>query len=390
MQSRLRLLIIVAFIVILLGVVAAFVLPGLGGDSDTPTTSPNTSGQQGVVQQPTAGPTSTPQPTAAPLIDIVVAVQPLARGAIIPPNAVAIRQWPEASVPIEAIGSLEDVIGRRARSDIYVEQPILTSMVIENLSQLSSTGSDLAASIPVGQRAVAVPIDRLTSVAYGIQTGDRVDIIVSLLFVEIDEDFQSILPNNITVNILSPDGTLTTIPGVDGRVEESFIDTSGNVVSRIASPREEPRPRLLTQMTIQDALVMGVGDFPPDGVLYALQLQPSPTPAQVTGAQQQQQAAAGTPLPATQAPPRPDIVTLSVSPQDAVLLTYLIESRIPITFALRSAADNSQVPTSAVTLSYIINNYNITLPQRLDFSTQPAIRSIRQLIASQQISLDTP
>lgn len=388
MQSRLRLLIIVAFIVILLGVVAAFVLPGLGGDDSPSTTSPNTSGQQGVVQQPTAGPTSTPQPTAAPLIDIVVAVQPLARGAIIPPNAVAIRQWPEGSVPIEAIGSLEDVIGRRARSDIYVEQPILTSMVIENLSQLSSTGSDLAASIPVGQRAVAVPIDRLTSVAYGIQTGDRVDIIVSLLFVEIDEDFQSILPNNITVNILSPDGTLTTIPGVDGRVEESFIDTSGNVVSRIASPREEPRPRLLTQMTIQDALVMGVGDFPADGVLYALQLQPSPTPAQVGGAQQA--AAAGTPLPATQPPPRPDIVTLSVSPQDAVLLTYLIESRIPITFALRSAADNSQVPTTAVTLSYIISNYNITLPQRLDFSTQPAIRSIRQLIASQQISLDTP
>ncbi len=63
MQSRLRLLIIVAFIVILLGVVAAFVLPGLGGDDSPATTSPGTSGQQGVVQQPTAGPTSTPQPT---------------------------------------------------------------------------------------------------------------------------------------------------------------------------------------------------------------------------------------------------------------------------------------------------------------------------------------
>jgi len=69
------------------------------------------------------------------------------------------------------------------------------------------------------------------------------------------------------------------------------------------------------------------------------------------------------------------------------VLVWAIDSRIPITLALRSATDISQVPTQAVSLEYIMSNYNISAPNRLPYALEPALRSIRQLIAFQEIRL---
>lgn len=386
-MNRTRAVILIAFVVIILGLVAAFVLPGLLGGDDPDDTTDGTVGQVSE-QQDDGEPAATITPTQEPieLATIVVAVQNLRRGQEIPPDAVDLRDWPVDSVPRNAITNLETIIGQRARTDIFVEQPILTSMVIPNLTDLASAGSDLAASIPDNFRAIAVPMDRLTSVAYGIQPGDRVDIIVSMLFVEIDEEFQAILPNNVDLVRIDEEG-IDRIDDLDGRVEtRTFPTATGGTVTfqAVISPSEEARPRLTTQMTVQDAQVMWVGDLPADGVIFG---EPAtPTPVVLDEAEQQQaQQAAATP---TSISTRPDIVVLAISPQDAVAITYMIEARIPITFALRSATDTSQVPTNPVTLSYLLNEFNIVLPERLEYSIQPAIRSIRQLITGSITSFD--
>jgi hypothetical protein len=76
-----------------------------------------------------------------------------------------------------------------------------------------------------------------------------------------------------------------------------------------------------------------------------------------------------------------------VTPQEAVVLTYLIEAKVPVTLALRSATDTSRVPTDDVTLDYIMTNFGIELPGRTPYTIEPAIRSIRQLIANNEIAL---
>lgn len=385
MQNRLRLFIILGFVVVIALVGVAIVLPTLNSGEADQDPEPT---QRGDVDTP--DPDVTPLPTDPPVVfaEIVVAEQNLPRGAVIPPDAVGIRRWPAESIPVTALTSLEGVIGQRARQDIYQEQPILDSMVVPDLSQLGNIGSDLSASLPPGTRAVAVPIDRLTSVAYGLQRGDTVDIIISLLFVEIDEEFQTILPNRISLYTINEDGRVTILSGVEGRFElVPAPPNTANISSLpiVTGPRESPRPRLATQMTIQDALVMGVGDFPEDGILYR---RPTPTAA---FAEDEEATTRGSAAPAIEATPtetqRPDIITLAVEPQEAVVLTYYVESRIPVTFALRSAADTSQVGTEPVTLGYIMDTYNIRLPTPLPYSIEPAIRSIRQLIGGEVISL---
>lgn len=371
-MNRTRLLLILLLVVALVAVVVLVVLPALNPAPAPVTTTDNTANQIVQVAQ------ETPLPTATPItfVDIVIAVQELSRGSVIPPNAVALRQFPEQSVPFNAVTNLEDVVGRIARTDIYREQPILSNMIVDSFQSLARVGSDAAAILPSGLRAVSLPVDRLTSVAYGVQDGDRVDLIISLLFVDVDEVFQTIQPNSLTLFTQLEDGTIELQEGIEGRADSSQL---GPV---IVGPSERQRPRLVTQMTIQDALVVHVGNFPPDGRFIGVP--PTPTPLPVD-----EEVGEGTPPPPTATPSRPDVITLGISPQDAVVLTWYIESRIPVTLALRSVNDTSRTPTTEVSLDYIMTTYGIDLPPRAPYSIEPAIRSIRQLVSEDQVTLDT-
>lgn len=374
-MGRLRIFLIAAILIVIVALVIVVVLPALNPAPAPVVEDPNT-GEQVVVQQE---PNATPLPTATPIIfvDLVVAVQELPRGIVIPPNAVALRPWPQDAAPLNGITSLEDVIGMRARTDIFREQPILSNMVVEDLTGAAHVGSDAAAVLPEGLRAVSIPVDRLTSIAYAPQDGDRVDLIVSMLFVDVDEAFQSIVPNQLTLFQVAEDGTITLQAGIEGRLDSTSL---GPV---IVSPSERQRPRLVTQMTIQDALIIHMGNFPPDGRFIGVP--PTPTPVPVEG----EEDGGGTPPPPTPTPPRPDIVTLGVTPQEAVVLTWLIEAKVPVTLALRSASDTARVGTSEVTLDYLMAQYGISLPGKRPFSIEPAITSIRQLVAGEEIQLGT-
>ncbi|MCC6612175.1 MAG: Flp pilus assembly protein CpaB [Anaerolineae bacterium] len=377
-MGRLRTILIILILLVAIVAAVVFLLPNLTGGGQATTTDTEGTPVPVVVQQ------NIPTPTPLQLTEIVIAVQELPRGIPIPPNAVALRPWPLESAPINGITNLEDVVGKIARTDIFREEPILSNMVVDDLTSLARVGSDAAAILPSGLVAIAVPMDRLTSVAYGVQDGDRVDVIMSMLFVDVDEEFQTILPNKVTLVSQDPETQeiqLTT--AIEGRLDPLGF---GNAV---VGPSERQRPRLVTQRTIQDALVLHVGEFPPDGRFIGVPA--TPTPAAEGEGEGDAAAQGGGNATAVPSPTfaRPDIVTLGVTPQDAVVLTYTIEARLPLTFVLRSARDTSRVATDPVTLDYIMTEFNIQLPGRRPYSIEPAIRSIRQLIVEDQLQLGT-
>jgi pilus assembly protein CpaB len=69
----------------------------------------------------------------------------------------------------------------------------------------------------------------------------------------------------------------------------------------------------------------------------------------------------------------PDVVTLIVSPQDSVTMSYLIYSGAKITMTLRKAADESRVATEAATLQFLLSQYNIPVPAKLPYTMEPRI-----------------
>lgn len=317
-----------------------------------------------------------PTPVPVEFVEIVVAIQDLPRGIVIPEDGVALRPWPKESAPnnsIEGQDGLRSVIGKIARTDIVREAPVLFNQLVEDLGKIGRKGSDAAAVLPTGLVAVAVPVDRLTNVANAPMSGDYVDIILSFLFVDVDEEFQSRLPNRITLTTLKQDGSLEFQTGIEGRVEPSGDFPFPIVVG----PSEIQRPRLVTQRTIQTAFVVHVGEFPPDGDFLMRRPTPTPVPTQDPNAEG---GPTPPPPPPTATTPPKDIITLAVEPQDAVVLVWAIESRLPITLALRSANDLNRTATNAVTLEYMLSTYNVPQPPRLPYALEPAIRSIRRLI----------
>jgi len=65
------------------------------------------------------------------------------------------------------------------------------------------------------------------------------------------------------------------------------------------------------------------------------------------------------------------LITLIVTPQDAITLNYLIYSGARLTMALRPAGDDTRVNTESVTLQYLLEQYNVSVPAKLPTGMQP-------------------
>lgn len=364
-----RVLILLLLVIVLAAVAVFVVLPLI---NPPPPSNPGNPGQPA----PTAGPTATP----LQLSEVIVAVQQLPRGIRIPDSALATRLWPKASIPERAVTDKTKIVGQIARTDIFIEEPIVDTLLVPDLALIAAKGSDAAAVTPRGRVLISIPVDRLTDVGYAVQDGDYVDVIVSFLFVDVDPNFQSIKPNKVTLTSIKSDGTITLLNAIEGELQPSNFSQFPVVVG----PSEQQRPRLVTQRTIQAAWVVHAGTFPLNGEF----LRPVATPVPTNTPAEGEPTKAAPPPTAT--PPFPDIVTLAVEPQDAVALTWIIESKIPITLVLRSAQGDptvAQAPTRSVSLQYMIETFQVTQPPSLPYALEPALRSIRSLQVGNQISL---
>jgi pilus assembly protein CpaB len=331
-----------------------------------------------------------------PKAAVVIMTQSVKRGQRITEDVIGVVQISQEDVIEGMFTETEDVIGSFAKFDLVAGVYITQGVVVDKGEELSSAGSDHAIFIPPGMVAVSIPVDRLASVAYGVDRGDHVNVIVTLLMVDLDADFQSKLPNSSS-SILAPGpGLLVTLSqAVEGGPDEVsssvFVDellqtlvaqvATGGVVSPIGRleldqqmgqpfyivPSEPQRPRLVSQTLIQNVIVLQMGSFPLEGVETVV-AEPTPEeeqPPQDAGADQAQPVETVMP---------PDIVTLIVSPQDAVTLNYLLlNDGARLSLALRSAGDDSLAATEAVTLQFLIDQYNIPLPTKLPYGLEPRL-----------------
>lgn len=409
-----RVLILLGLIVLGGVAVGAILLLGGGDDTTTPTATPD----GGTVVTPggnTGGPTPFVPPDGGEEGDfepVVIALQNLPRGRLITANDLAgtaqqglelvdIRFWPVGYVPQTAVRNPLDLIGCQVRTDIPRESPILIAQLTPDPRLAGQTafggqicaatqgdspgiiryGSDAALLLEPGMVGISVPLDPtgLGQAAYGFQSGDRVDVNMSFLFIEVDERFQTRTPNLIAVITRLPDGTIGLTESRPGEEEPSDVFENGI----IASPSEpQQRPRLVTQRTIRNALVIWVGWFPPDGVIYGATPTTFEEPEVLldpTAAAQGGSAPALTP-PSTPTEYIPVIMTLGVTPQDALVLTWAIDSDIPITYTLRPVLQDATLedPTTAVSLRYILDEFDIEDPPIVPLAIEPAVTDIRR------------
>jgi len=323
------------------------------------------------LQQAAVQPTATPPP-----VEILMVSQSVSKGTTLDANMLASIPWQQSSVAPGMIraSELENTIGRVVKFDIQATTPLLTSMLLAEGETLSASGSPWALSIPPGMVAVSLPISRLSSVSYAPRPGDHVNVIVSLLLVDVDTDFQSITPNLSGVVTASgpPDPTsgernpltVAIANGIYGRV---VIDPVLNQAVFLV-PSEGQRPRMVSHMLLQDVVVLQVGNFPLESKPAAAAPEGEPT---------------ATPLPegqAAQAVPVPDIITLIVRPQDAVALNFILlgqpQMATQLSLVLRGTKDTTRENTLPVTLGFLLEQYQIPIPAKVPYSLTPRIDAL--------------
>jgi pilus assembly protein CpaB len=374
-MQRGRLLIIVALILVVLSIGGIFLVLQLMGGGGQPAgdTTP-------------VAPVVEVTPTPAEVVDIIRAVQPVERGAPIPTEAIGVVPWPKQYAPEDlVITSAEDVVNRRARYSLQPGEPIFKTMIVQSLQEISPFGSDAAGRIPPGFTALSLPYDKRNGVALGIRDGDYVNVIVSWSLVDIDLDFQSVLPNLAAAvappnSNFSTDQSTTNLQGVltgivvgrgpqTSAVGRAETDPVLNIPLYLV-PQEQQRSRLVSQSIIQNAMVLKIGEF---GAEAPVVIVPTPVPPPTPEGATPPPAPSPTPTPLP-----PDIITLVVSPQDALVLDYVnrLMERYPhavrITYALRSAGDISLAETQSVTLQYMFEKYAISLPAKLPYGLDTA------------------
>lgn len=314
------------------------------------------------------------QPTQAVNLETAVRLtQPIPRGTELNETMLDTVSVPQEAFLPGMFTEFSEVVGRKARYDLEAGM-LLTSQVILDLEEaLPLGGSDWALVIEPGKVAVSIPISRLSAVSYAPQSGDSVDVIATMVMIDLDTDFQTVLPNSISNCVTGPglpedQACLTgSGPGLQGRTE---VDPALGIPFYVIPSEQNQRPRMVSQSILRNVTVLRVGDFPfegPEGEMITVEeAVATPIPddaAQQQGQQVEQQA--------QQQPVRlPDVITLIVNPQDAVTLNYLVFSGAELTLTLRAAGDESADPTEAVTLQFLLDEYNIPVPVKLPFGLE--------------------
>jgi pilus assembly protein CpaB len=309
-------------------------------------------------------------------VEIVTAGQNILPGTRFTEEMLSSMTLPETNLAVNMITNRADVVGQYAKYSLVQGDYITRGMVTPAGENVNLGGSIWASQIPQGMTAIAIPITRLSSAAYGIRDGDFVDILVSLLLVDVDSSYQSILPNYTAIVTGSgylpeqlPVLTAAIISGgqsaAQGRTE---LDAALNEPLYIV-PSESQRPRMVTQMILKNVQILHVGNFPLPGEAMSQattgQSETGATPTPTVGQQ-----VAVTVV-------RPDMVTLIVIPQDAVSLKYFLDINASITLTLRNPNDQeTNAETEAATLQYLLSQYNIPVPAKLPYAVEPRTDTI--------------
>lgn len=103
---------------------------------------------------------------------IIVAARTLEIGTMIQDLDLKTTEW-AGTVPASAITETENIVGRGVLTTIYAGEPILE----ERLAPVGA-GAGLAATIPVGMRAVAIRVNDVVGVAGFVIPGMRVDVLI--------------------------------------------------------------------------------------------------------------------------------------------------------------------------------------------------------------------
>ncbi|HSH02540.1 MAG TPA: SAF domain-containing protein [Anaerolineae bacterium] len=349
---------VVAIIVVVVGLLiivggVAFVALNSGGSGLADNPNQPVVGEDGIPLE--EGQPIAPRPTISDTVEVVISLQTLPRGYQITADVLETDIRLASNVGPNVITDIDEVIGLFARNDIFQGETLTRDALIRDMTNLGQENYGPSSLIPFGYVAMSVPMDRVSTVAYGLDEGDFIDIMLTFSFYEIDSEFRTLMTNNNVLTFIDEAGNPTQLFIDIGRVE-----TLGTGDEAVVLPSELQRP-LPVSMIVQNAKVIQVGPWVPPDPLALPTATPDPNAPTATP---------GGPPP-TPTPPPPDVIVIALPPQQQLFIKYALESDADIDYALRSPGDNQINAVQNVDLDYLLQRFNIEVPPDINYVISP-------------------
>ena len=377
MGRRTVLILIIIFSLIALSAVGILFIRSQSTDTpagDEPVTegAPPPTGVDGA--EPGQGPVTT---VLTDTVEVVVSLQTVERGWQMTAAELVTDTRFIDEVGDNVLTNIEDAIGLYARSKIFQGETLTTDALVPDPALIGETEYGPSSLIPPGYVAMAVPMDRLSGVAYALDEGDYIDIMMTFYFYQIDEQFQTYLENAAVFYLEDAVETEGEAPpeGEEGGEGEETIETSifvlwpygrfeelptGDTVHIYGSEYQRPVP---ISMILQNARVIQVGNYvPPEPIEPA-----TPTPEPIAEGDPTPTPQPGGPVLPT-GTPYPDILLVALTPQQQLFLKYAVESPVDLDFALRGVNDNQLYTVENVDVNLLLERFNIEVPPGFNYS----------------------
>ena len=155
------------------------------------------------------------RPTATATMSVIVAASDIPANTPITNEMIKTAELPAASVVTGALTDRTKVVGKIASAEIFVGEQLLEAKLV---SMGESGNKTLAYAIEPGMRAITIPVDETSGLAYMITPGNMVDIIGEFVSTETSDDgstsskksYTTMVLENIAVlavdNVFSEDG----------------------------------------------------------------------------------------------------------------------------------------------------------------------------------------
>ncbi|RMG99795.1 MAG: hypothetical protein D6706_05005 [Chloroflexi bacterium] len=348
---------------------------GTPAETPTPEGTPEATTEPGAAAEEGAPPPGLPGPqeTLPPMVEVVVSLQTVPRGWQFTEAELTTDLRLRDEVDSNVVTRVEDVVGKYARTDIFQGETITKDQLASDPTLVGVNDFGPSSLIPPGFVAQAVPMDRLSGVAYGLDEGDYIDILITFIFWKLDPEFQTFLQNsaNFFLESVDDEGNIQLIVytiDVFGRFEELPTGDLAHI-----SPSELQRPVAIS-MVIQNAKVIQVGAWQPVPPVAVA----TPTPEPVEVAEGEPTATPGfiAQAPPTPTPTPPDVLLVALSPQQQLLLKYALEANADIDFALRGVNDGQLYSVENVDLNYLLDRFNIEVPADFGFTVDNIIVTV--------------
>jgi pilus assembly protein CpaB len=154
---------------------------------------------------------------AAPSNKLVVAAHDLQVGTLIHDYDLTETPW-SGAIPEHAAKTRQDAIGRGVIATIYENEPILDHRLAPK-----AAGAGLAATIPVGMRAVALRVNDVVGLAGFVLPGMRVDVLVAGGAPGSSQSFTGTLCRTVLQNIEVLSSGTKLEQNVEGKPESSQV-----------------------------------------------------------------------------------------------------------------------------------------------------------------------